>query len=222
MADYVFDNLPINWEDINLELFQEIKRLYAENEGKPSQAALLALLSNKDEKEIREIPAIVIDEVIGALLFLKDPATKENSNTIEIDGEIYRINIEEELKFGEFVDCNTVMESDETNLAAILAIICRKEGEVYNDDFIAKKLNSRIEMFKKQPMTKIQPLVNFFLIASTTSVHFFQSFSENLKAQVSHILDNYETLMKNGRGRRLYTAWQMRKLRKLKKSLKNI
>lgn len=108
------------------------------------------------------------------------------------------------------------------NIPAILGILCRKENEQYDDDFIAKKLNDRIEMFKKQPMTKIQPLIGFFLhlylILETTT----QPFLEKQITHLNHILTHTEDSLKHTLGRRRYLSWQMIKLWKLKKSLKSI
>ena len=220
MVDYEF-TVPVSWDDITLEFFTGIKRLYVEDE-KPSQTALLAYILNKEEAEVRELPMSVTDALVESMAFLNTKITQAQSNQIEIDGEIYKINIEEELKFGEYVDAQTVLEADENNLAAILAIVCRKEDEVYDDAFIAKELNSRIELFNKQSMTKIQPLINFFLNSSAISIQAIQSFSEALKENIMTTLEAYENSLKNGHGKGLSTALQMIKLRRLKKSLKRI
>lgn len=156
------------------------------------------------------------------LKFLSEPITKESLNTIDIDGERYIINYMEELKFGEFVDVQTVLDADKDNFPAILSIICRKEGEIYNDEYIAKLQPKRMEMFAKQPITKIQPIINFFLNLSMLSLNNIQSFSENLKDQTNHILTALENSQRNGIGLKFFMNSPMKKLKKLKKQLNNI
>ena len=209
--------IPEKWDDINLELFINIKSLYKEGK-QPSYYELISLFSGKDEKYIKDMPALIFEKVVEKLQFLSEPITNDMRNTIDIDGERYIINTEENLKTGEFVDVQMVGE----NIPAILGILCRKEGEIYDDKFIAEKLDKRIEMFNKQPITKIQPLINFFL----TSLQLLQSttpeFLENLYILANQHLKNIEDSLKTILGKRRYLSWQMRKLQKLKESLKSI
>lgn len=108
------------------------------------------------------------------------------------------------------------------NIPAILGILCRKANEQYDDDFIAHKLNKRIELFNKQPMTKIQPLIGFFLNLYLLSKTTTQPFLENQITQLNHILTHTEDSLKRTLGKRHFLNSQMRKLQKLKKSLKSI
>ena len=151
-------NLPEKWDDITLQKFIELQSLY-KDEHKPTYIEIISVLSNISEQELREYPALVIDKVMDNLKFLSEPITKESLNTIDIDGERYIINYMEELKFGEFVDVQTVLDADKDNFPAILSIICRKEGEIYNDEYIAKLQPKRMEMFAKQPVTKVYPII---------------------------------------------------------------
>ena len=128
----------------------------------------------------------------------------------------------EELKFGEFVDVQTVLDADKDNFPAILSIICRKEGEIYNDEYIAKLQPKRMEMFAKQPVTKVYPIINFFLNLSMLSLNNIQSFSENLKDQTNHILTALENSQRNGIGLKFFMNSPMKKLKKLRKQLNNI
>lgn len=183
---------------------------------------IISVLSNISEQELREYPALVIDKVMDNLKFLSEPISKESLNTIDIDGERYIINYLEELKFGEFVDVQTVLDADKDNFPAILSIICRKEGEIYNDEYIAKLQPKRMEMFAKQPVTKVYPIINFFLNLSMLSLNNIQSFSENLKDQTNHILTALENSQRNGTGLKFFMNSPMKKLKKLRKQLNNI
>lgn len=213
--------IPEKWEDITLEKFIEIQSLYTDG-NQPTYTQLISVLSNIPEKELNQYPAIVIEKIAEKLSYLKDEITKEVLNYIDIDGERYQINYMEELKFGEFVDCNTVLDADRNNFPAILSIVCRKEGETYDDEYIAKYQEKRMEMFAHQPITKVYPMVAFFLTCYQLSNINTQSYLENLKDQANHTLNNYIDLVKNGDGKRHFMNSQMRKLKKLKKQLNNI
>ena len=156
------------------------------------------------------------------LQFLSETITDKSSNKIEIDNITYQVNYLEELKFGEYVDVNTVLDADKSNFPAILGILCRKEGEIYDDNYIATELTKRIEMFGKQPVSKVYPIINFFLMLSLTSENNMKSFLENLKDQANRIVTHYINSLKNGDGRKHFLNWRMRKLKRLLKSLKNI
>lgn len=214
-------NIPTSWDEINLQKFIELQSLYKE-EHKPSYIEIISTLSDISEKELKEYPAIVIHKVMDKLTFLSEPITNDVNNTIDIDGERYIINYMEDLKFGEYVDVQTVLDADRSNFGAILSIICRKEGEIYNDEYIAKIQPKRMDVFNKQPITKIYPLINFFLHLSLLSENNIQSYSENLKDQANHILTHYINLEKNGTGlKRLWNS-RLKTLTKLKKQLNNI
>lgn len=218
--DYNID-IPTKWDEITLQTFIKLKSLY--NDGdQPSMEQLISILANKDIEDVKQYPAIVIERVFDKLGFLKDGITNEISNKVEIDNVTYQINYLEELKFGEYVDINTVLDSDNNNWAAILGILCRKENEIYNDDFIAKELPNRIKMFNVQPITRIYPLISFFLTLCMTSENNIQSYLETIRDQATRIVKHYITSLKNGDGRKRFLNWRMRKLQKLSKQLSNI
>lgn len=218
--DYNID-IPTKWDEITLQTFIKLKSLY--NDGdQPSMEQLISILANKDIEDVKQYPAIVIERVFDKLGFLKDGITNEISNKVEIDNVTYQINYLEELKFGEYVDINTVLDSDNNNWAAILGILCRKENEIYNDDFIAKELPNRIKMFNEQPITRIYPLISFFLTLCMTSENNIQSYLQTIRDQANRIVKHYITSLKNGAGRSACLNWRVRKLQKLSKQLNNI
>ena len=157
-------NFPTSWSEITLANYQEIEKLYEENEN-ASMLDILGVISDKTAKELKTLPFDVFEETImPKLSFLYEkPKEQEPTNKITIDGETYFVNFMEKMKTGEFVDSQTVLQKDKHNYAMLLAILCRKEGEIYDDDFIANKLNDRVKMFEKQPITEILPIVSFFL-----------------------------------------------------------
>lgn len=213
--------IPTSWEEITLNQFVQLQSLYA-NENKPSFNEIISVLTNIELNELNEYPYFIIEKLMDKLDYLSQEITDKASNKIEINGETYQINYLEHLKFGEYVDVNTVIDGDKNNFKAILAILCRKEGEIYNDDFIALELNKRMDMFDMQPITKVYPLINFFLTLSMTSEHNMKQYLENLKDLANHTVQHYINSLKSGLGRKRFLNWRMRKLQKLKKSLECI
>lgn len=213
--------IPTSWEEINLETFIKLQSLYADG-NKPSIQNILSILSNQSIEEVNKYPALVMEKIMEKLTYLSEPITDVVSNKVIIDDVTYQINYLEELKFGEYVDVNMILDADKSNYAALLAILCRKENEIYNDDFIAKELPKRLEMFNKQPITKIYPTISFFLHCNNLSENNMKSYLEMLKDQANRIVTHYINSLKNGVGKRLYLNYQMMKLRRLKKQLNNI
>lgn len=210
-------NIPLSYDDINLETFSKLKELY-NNDNKPSIIDIVAVISNKDKKYINQMPSEVFNLIINKLQYLNKPITNDIKNEITINGETYYINYLEKLKTLEFIDTQTVKD----NLPAILGIICRKKGEIYDDEFIAEKLNDRIKMYNNQPITKIQPLINFFLTRWNLSENNIQQYLDNLKDQANRQVSNIENSLKNGTGKKHLLSYRMKKLSNLKKQLKSI
>lgn len=214
-------NIPTNWDEVSLNKFIQLQALYKDG-NKPQYNDIISVLTDIAKEELNEYPAIVIEKVTDKLQFLSETITDKSSNKIEIDNVTYQINYLEDLKFGEYVDVNTVLDADKSNFPAILGILCRKEGEIYNDEYIARELTKRIEMFGKQPVSKVYPIINFFLYCSLLSENNMKPFLENLKDQANRIVTHYINSLKNGDGRKHFLNWRMRKLKRLLKSLKNI
>lgn len=214
-------NIPTNWDEVTLNKFIQLQSLYSK-EHKPTIQEIIAVLSDIEVDEVNKYPALVVERVMDNLQFLSETITDKSSNKIEIDNITYQVNYLEELKFGEYVDVNTILDADKSNFPAILGILCRKEGEIYDDNYIATELTKRIEMFGKQPVSKVYPIINFFLTLSLTSESNMKPFLENLKDQASRIVTHYINSLKNGDGRKHFLNWRMRKLQKLLKSIKSI
>ena len=213
-------SLPTTWDDLTLKEFIQIKKLYDKYENNVPIITLLSHLTKKDEKYFKDAPALVITKLVEKINFLREPLPSDASNSIEIDNKIYYINSEEDLKFGEFVDSQTVLESDPDNFPALLTILCRLPEEIYNDDFIAKTLTKRIKMFENQPMSKCQPLLIFFLLRLQDSVEVTKQFSKAKQDQINCILEALENSEKSGHGKERFTIWRKIKLARLKRSLK--
>lgn len=88
----------------------------------------------------------------------------------------------------------------------MFAILCRKEGEVYNDDFIANTLDDRIKMFEEQPVTNILPLVSFFTSCFLILHLPFQVYSA-IQEAVNHTQKNIENFVNDGAISKCRSIW---------------
>lgn len=211
-------NMPLSWEEITLETFQEISKLY-DNEKKPTIIDILSILTNIKKEELEQYPVEVLNTIIQQAQYIQSTPTNEVKNEIIIDGEKYFINYENELRFKEFVDSQTLLEGNNRDYASLLGILCRKQGELYTDEYIAKEFDKRVEMFNKQPITNILPVVNFFLnywvVLEKTSKESLTTIKEAANKYLEHI----GNFLRSGIGKKRFSKSQMKKLQTLKKQL---
>ena len=217
--------VPQSWEDLTLGKFQELERLYEGEEDKERKfdvRDVLDLMTDRTKDEINELPIEFTDSLLRKMYWLHEqPQFGKPTNKITVDGETYTVHNENEMKFGEYVALDTAMKGDKHNYAAMLAILCRKEGEIFDAKFENEILPSRIEFWKNVSVMKVMPIVSFFLELSSMSLQ-VSHLSSQIQEGINHILKHIETSKRNGVFSALYTKWQMRKLKKLQKSIKNI
>ena len=216
--------VPQSWDELTLGKFQELERFYDgdENERKFDVRDVLDLMTDRTKDDINELPIEFTDSLLRKMYWLHEqPQFGKPSNKITIDGVQYTVHNENEMKFGEYVALDTALKGDKHNYAAMLAILCRKEGEKFDAKFENEILPSRIEFWKNVSVMKVMPIVSFFLELSSMSLQVSQ-LSLEIQEGINHILKHIETSKRNGVFSALYTRWQMRKLKKLQKSIKNI
>ena len=217
--------VPSSWDDLTLGKFQELERLYDGDDDKERKfdvRDVLDLMTDRTKDEINELPIEFTDMLLRKMYWLHEqPQFGKPSNKITVDGVQYTVHNENEMKFGEYVALDTAMKGDKHNYAAMLAILCRKEGEIFDAKFENEILPSRIEFWKNVSVMKVMPIVSFFLELSSMSLQVSQLSSE-IQEGINHILKHIETSKQNGVFSALYTKWQVRKLKKLQKSIKNI
>lgn len=217
--NYNFTNVPTSWNNITLKKFQELSRLYKNNE-QITDIQLIAFFCDVEESYIKDAPVAVVNEVMQYLDFINQSISNEEKSSITIDNTEYHIDTQDQLKFGEYVDVQTVLKDDADNLAAVLAILCRKKDEEYNDEYIAKTLPERIALFEEMSIVEVQPLINFFLKCCIQSAILTQTSStKNLVNQQVEYIENF---VRNGAGKKHSFLWRMKTLQKLKKYKKAI
>lgn len=215
--------VPSSWDELTLGKFQELERLYdGDEERKFDVRDVLDLMTDRTKDEINELPIEFTDSLLRKMYWLHEqPDFGKPSNKVIIDGVQYTVHNENEMKFGEYVALDTALKGDKHNYAAMLAILCRKDGEIFDSKFENEILPSRIEFWKNVSVMKVMPIVSFFLELSSMSLQVSQ-LSLEIQEGINHILKHIETSKRNGVFSALYTRWQMRKLKKLQKSIKNI
>ena len=217
--------VPQSWDDLTLGKFQELEKLYDGDDDKERKfdvRDVLDLMTDRTKDEINELPIEFTDMLLRKMYWLHEqPDFGKPSNKVTIDGVQYTVHNENEMKFGEYVALDTAMKGDKHNYAAMLAILCRKEGEIFDAKFENEILPSRIEFWKNVSVMKVMPIVSFFLELSSMSLQVSQ-LSLEIQEGINHILKHIETSKQNGVFSALYTKWQVRKLKKLQKSIKNI
>lgn len=212
-------NFPKSWDELDLKTFQEVEKYYSSKDRKFDLRDVLGIFTNHTEDEINALPIQFSEEIIGQLSWLsEEPKYADPTNSIEIDGERYVVNVQEKLKTGEYVAADTVLKGDKHNYAALMAILCRKEGEIYDSKFENEVLGERIAMWERQPMIKIMPIITFFLTLWLTSEQVTQ-LSSKVEEALSLTRKHIETLHKNGEVSKHSMKSAMKKLRKLEKSI---
>ena len=215
-------NVPTSWDDVKLKTFSELERYYSDKDKDFDLREVLHIMIDKDIDYVNTLPINIAEKIMDKMSFLQtEPDIKEPTNKIEIDGEIYEVNIMEKMKTGEFVAANRIIDLDKFNYAAILAIICRKNGEIYDSKFEAEIFDKRLKMFEETPVTKIMPVLSFFLRSYVTLATLSQMYSETEDA-VNLIQKDIEDSQKIGALKKLYLRWRTNKLLKSLKSNNSI
>ena len=214
--------VPTKWDDVTLEMFQKIEKYYSDKDKDFDVREVLDIFTDHTRDEINQLPINFTDKLLNELSFLKEqPDYGDASPKIEIDGEEYCINVMEKLKTGEYVAIDTILKNDSHDYISILAVLCRKNGEIYDSKFEAEVFEERQKLFAKQPIMKIMPLISFFLslyIVRRTHSLLYSEVEEGLNL-IQQNIDNSENL---GVFKRRSLNSQMKKLRKLLKSNKSI
>lgn len=214
VIDFKEWNVPTKWEDITLKKYEEIEKFYADKDNDFDAAEVLHILCDKTVDEVNALPLEFTEKIMQHLTFLQTaPDVLEPTNEIEIDGVTYRIATEKTLKFGEYVATDTVMKADSHDYASLLAILCRKEDEPYDSKYEAELFDERKAMFEKQPITKILPMIAFFLALYGLTIGLSQACSE-VQEEADRLVKNIKSSQRLGAFRKRYMTWRVKRILK--------
>lgn len=219
VKDFGSIKVPTKWEEVTLGQFEKIMKLTGGESKRVDVMSLLSILTGQDEDYINSLPASFVETLMAHLIFLNDnPRTYDHTaSQIKIGGDFYSIHFLEELKFGEYVEVNESIKNDPLDYSSILAILCRKDGELFDEDYVANKFRKRKEMFQEQPVTEILPLIGFFLKLFLISRANSQGCLTELESATNQLLQHTSSSVSNGDGGKRSLSWRMRTTRKLKK-----
>lgn len=214
--------VPTSWNDITLKTFQEIERYYADTDKQFNVIDVLDILIDKDRDYIMSLPEEFLTHILEKLQFLQTkPEEKEPRNWVDIKGERYTVHTENKLRVGEYIATDTAMKGDRHNYAAILAILCRKDGEIYDSRYENEVLEDRIKLWESVPVVDVLPIIGFFLHLYIT-LQTPTLLSSKVEELASLIAKDIETSHKNGEISKRSMKSAMRKLKKLEKSINSI
>ena len=213
------------WEDVTLLQWQNyVRNASSKEDNSVDIISTLETFSDIPRNVINKMPTDLFESVIERLKWITEQPDQTPSQSVEINGETYMINVMEKLKVKEYLDLNTVIENDKFNYSMIFAILCRKQGEEYDEEFIADKLPDRLEMFEQMNCVDGMKLIAFFLTCwvelETRSRNSLvvQAIKEDAQKLVKSIRSSLKPMdyIIPSRVRQILT------LRKLEKSIKNI
>ena len=215
-------DFPSSWDELDLKMFQQIDEYYSDKDKDFNIVDVLHILTGHPIEEINALPIEFSEKIMEGLSWLaEEPKYDAPRSYIMIDGVKYEVNVREKLRTGEYIAINTLLKGDSHNYAAILAILCRKEGEAYDSKFENEILPSRIELFEKQPMMQVMPIV-FFFINLWLTLRMTTQLSSKVGEAISLTQQHIEISYKNGEISKHYMKSLMKKLRKLEGSIKSI
>ena len=210
--------VPTSWQQVTLRQFSDIKRYMAEKDiTRFDVRAVLHILTNHTEDEVDQLPLDFSEELLKHLMFMQEePEVKEPTNKMTISGVTYQVNFQEQMKLGEYVACDAAMRNDKYDYPSIMAILCRKEGELFDARYQNEVFDERKKMFEQAPMTEAMRVIAFFLqcwlISDKT---FLRSLKEEARESLNLIAQSLRSSTEHGAFKRRYLSWRIRKLQKL-------
>lgn len=156
-------NLPTKWEELTLKQLSDLERLYSTS-GKVTAVDMIATLTNRTVDEIMALPLPVAERLMTTIAFVTQPPQDEDPTpTITVDGIDYTVHTSRQLRTGEAIAAMTLIDADPYDYPGILAIVCRKEGELYDAHYENEILPERKEMFSRVPAVDAKRVIAFFL-----------------------------------------------------------
>lgn len=211
IVDFGEVKLPTKWSDITLKQYQELQKAHDNN---ADMIKIISILTNREENEIRSMPASFVSTMANKIIFLGAPPEVKPSNKYKE----YTCTQLEEMTFGEWLDCNTSIQNDKTDYATIFAILCRLPNEPYDQDFINNKFKERKQMFENASVSDVLPLALFFSTCLIVSMMTSEDCLNQLYSQTTQVAKNLKISQKNGIFSRASTYLRKKMSRKSQRS----
>ena len=198
---------------------------------------LLKCFTDFDMEKYDVLPVELYNSIMSNFSFvLEDMPQWKPSNHLSHNGMEFVVNTMEALKVKEYEDAEMILRNNIYDYPSLLAVLCRKVtgtktdnvtglswevNEVYDSEFANKIFDARREMFAKMPITKVMPVIGFFLIKGLTSTSLSQNSLTTIAQNLYDTLQVIEDSQKTTVLRRLFLRPQTIKLRKWKKYIKS-
>ena len=199
---------------------------------------LLKCFTDFDMEKYDILPVELYNSIMSNFSFvLEDMPQWKPSNHLSYNGIEFVINTMEALKVKEYEDAEMILRNNIYDYPSLLAVLCRKVtgtktdnvtglswevNEAYDSEFANKIFDARREMFAKMPITKVMPLINFFLLRGLECNNLSQNSITTLGRQLDEVVGNMlDSINSMGLRKWLYLP-QMIKLKKYKKSINSI
>ena len=191
---------------------------------------------NEEQIVIRPIEIDDIDKGYFELLSQLTTAEKP-SKELFFNNVHFVINDMESLKVKEYEDADMVMRNNQYDYPSLLAILCREckgkktdhvtgitylINEDYDTEFANHIFDARREMFANMPMTKVMPLISFFLLKGLESNNHFPNSISMIALQLKEAVENMQDSIESKGSRKWLYLPQMIKLKKYKKYINSI
>jgi len=199
---------------------------------------LLRIFTNFDMEKYDILPVELYNSIMANFAFVLEPMPQQKpSKELQYNGNNFIINDMEGLKVKEYEDAEMILRNNIYDYPSLLAILCRKVtgrktdnitglswevNEEYDSEFANKIFDARRKMFAEMPITKVMPLINFFLLKGIESSNLSQNSITTLAHQLDAVAENMlDSINSMGLRKWLYLP-QMIKLKKYRKSINSI
>ena len=199
---------------------------------------ILKIFTNFDISKYDILPVELYESIMSNFSFLIEdmPVTKPSKELYYNDIH-FVINDMESLKVKEYEDADMVLRNNQYDYPSLLAILCREckgkktdhitgitylINEDYDTEFANHIFDARREMFAKMPMTKVMPLISFFLLKGLESNNHFPNYISTIAHQLKEAVESMQDSLSSIGLKKWWYLPQMIKLRKFKKSIDSI
>ena len=199
---------------------------------------LLKCFTDFDMEKYDVLPVELYNSIMSNFSFvLEDMPQWKPSKHLSYNGMEFVVNTTEVMKVREYEDAEMILRNNIYDYPSLLAVLCRKVtgtktdnvtglswevNEVYDSEFANKIFDARREMFAKMPITKVMPVIVFFLIKGLTSTSLSQNYLTMIGRQLLSLVENLEDSARHMVFKKPSMIVRMIELRKLKKSIKCI
>ena len=199
---------------------------------------LLRIFTNFDMDKYDVLPVELYNSIMSNFSFvLEDMPQWKPSKHLSYNGMEFVVNDKESLKVLEWDDCESILRNNIYDYPSLLAVLCRKVtgtktdnvtglswevNEVYDYEFANKIFDARREMFANMPITKVMPVISFFLLKGLISTNLSQNYLTQIGRQLLSLVENLEDSARHMVFKKPSMIAAMIKLRKLKKSINRI